>query len=78
MNALPRITSVMLVVTHGCNLRCKYCFVRKEPERMSLETAKAAARMLMENARVSGAAPEINFFGGEPMLEYDTVIRPLV
>ena len=45
---------------------------------MSLETAKAAARMLMENARVSGAAPEINFFGGEPMLEYDTVIRPLV
>ena len=78
MSALPRITSVMLVVTHGCNLRCKYCFVRKEPERMSLETAKAAARMLMENARVSGAAPEINFFGGEPMLEYDTVIRPLV
>ena len=78
MSALPRITSVMLVVTHGCNLRCKYCFVRKEPERMSLETAKEAARMLMENARVSGAAPEINFFGGEPMLEYDTVIRPLV
>lgn len=78
MNALPRIASVMLVVTHSCNLRCRYCFVRKEPERMTLETAKEAARMLMENARVSGAVPEINFFGGEPMLEYDTVIRPLV
>lgn len=79
MRELPKITSAMLVVTHGCNLRCRYCFVQKEPERMTLETAKDAARFLMENAKAANAStPEINFFGGEPMLEYDTVIKPLV
>ncbi len=79
MRELPKITSAMLVVTHGCNLRCRYCFVQKEPQRMTLETAKDAARFLMANVRASGGGtPEINFFGGEPMLEFDTVIKPLV
>lgn len=79
MRELPKITSAMLVVTHECNLRCRYCFVQKEPERMTLETAKGAARFLMENAGAANAgAPEMNFFGGEPMLEFDAVIKPLV
>ena len=79
MRELPKITSAMLVVTHGCNLRCRYCFVQKEPQRMALSTAKDAARFLMANAMASGGgAPEINFFGGEPMLMYDSVIKPLV
>lgn len=78
MKQLPKITSAMLVVTHGCNLRCRYCFVQKHPQRMTLDTAKAAARFLMRNAEASGGGVgEINFFGGEPMLEFDTVIAPL-
>lgn len=79
MRELPKITSAMLVVTHECNLRCRYCFVHKEPQRMTLSTARDAARFLIDNARAAGAGtPEINFFGGEPMLEFDTVIKPLV
>ena len=79
MRELPKITSAMLVVTHACNLRCRYCFVQKEPKRMSLETAKDAARFLIDNAHAAGAGtPEINFFGGEPMLMYDSIIKPLV
>ena len=77
MSALPEITSVMLVVTHECNLRCRYCFVEKSPERMTLETAKAAARFVIANARKTGAVPEINFFGGEPLLRFDEVVAPL-
>ena len=61
MRELPKITSAMLVVTHACNLRCRYCFVQKEPKRMSLETAKDAARFLIDNAHAAGAGtPEIN------------------
>lgn len=46
---------------------------------MALSTAKDAARFLMANAVASGGGtPEINFFGGEPMLMYDSVIKPLV
>ena len=79
MRELPKITSAMLVVTHACNLRCRYCFVQKEPSHMTLETAKNAARFLIDNAHAAGAGtPEINFFGGEPMLMYDSVIKPLV
>lgn len=79
MRELPKITSAMLVVTHECNLRCRYCFVNKRPQIMTLDTAKAAARFLMENAKAAGGmTPEINFFGGEPMLMYDSVIEPLV
>ena len=79
MTELPKITSAMLVVTHECNLRCRYCFVHKEPQRMTLETAKDAARFLMDNAKAANSGtPEINFFGGEPMLMFESVIRPLV
>lgn len=78
MPQLPKITSAMLVVTHACNLACRYCFVTQEPSRMSLETAKRAAQMLLDNAEATGATPELNFFGGEPMIMWDSIIKPLV
>ena len=54
MRELPKITSAMLVVTHACNLRCRYCFVQKEPSHMTLETAKDAATFLINNAKAEG------------------------
>lgn len=77
MTELPLITSVMLVVTHGCNLRCRYCFVDKKPEYMTYQTAYDAAQFLIRNAEESGKTPDINFFGGEPMLMWDEIIVPL-
>ena len=74
---LPLITSAMLVLTHRCNLRCRYCFVNQKPESMSLETAFDAVRFLIHNAEQSGDVPQINFFGGEPMLMWDSIIVPL-
>ena len=53
MRELPKITSAMLVVTHECNLRCRYCFVHKEPQRMTISTARDAARFLIDNARAA-------------------------
>lgn len=75
--SLPKITSVMLVVTHACPLACRYCFVHQEPSRMSFETAKATAEFLIANAEAMGAEPSINFFGGEPMVMWDEIIVPL-
>lgn len=72
---LPKITSAMLIVTHSCNLACRYCFVHQEPSHMSLETAKDAVHFLIENA--GDSVPEINFFGGEPLVMWDSVIKPL-
>lgn len=64
---------VVLNVTHRCNLACKYCFVRNHyPEqlpRMTLETAMGALRMLEPNQGI-----KLSFFGGEPLLEWDTIV----
>lgn len=77
MSTLPKITSAMLVVTHACNLRCVYCFVNKKPEHMSYETALNAVKFLIENAESINKVPNINFFGGEPTLMWDSIIVPL-
>ena len=74
---LPKITSAMLVVTHACNLRCRYCFVHKQPEYMTFDTALASAKFLIENAESVNKVPNLNFFGGEPMLMWDDIISPL-
>lgn len=71
------IGHALLNVTDGCNLRCRYCFTNHNPRRMKLQTAKDAVKFIWENR---GESPfiTISFFGGEPMLEYETIIKPLV
>lgn len=70
-------TNALLNVTDQCNLRCRYCFTEHNPHRMSLDTAKKAIEFLWNN-RGTNKEVQITFFGGEPMLEYDTIIVPLV
>ncbi|MGN0865083.1 MAG: radical SAM protein [Akkermansia sp.] len=67
---------VDLVITHACNLNCRYCYeTHKSPRRMEAETAKKILRELF--ARVAGEAQysrlEISFFGGEPLLHFDLI-----
>ncbi len=75
------VKALCLNVTHGCNLACRYCFAGEgkyhgESGRMSLETGKAAFDFLVAN---SGGRRnlEVDFFGGEPLLNFD-VVRGLV
>lgn len=77
INKLPKITSAMLVLTHACNLRCRYCFVHKKPEHMTYQVALDSAKFLIENAEESGVVPSINYFGGEPTIMWDSIIVPL-
>ena len=44
---------------------------------MTYETAKAAAEFLIKNTEETNITPSINFFGGEPMLMWDSIIVPL-
>lgn len=77
----PLLKALCLHVSHDCNLRCKYCFAGTGPfgggrEHMSFEVGKAAIDRLL---RESGTRRqlEIDFFGGEPLLNFD-VVRQLV
>lgn len=72
------ITSVFLHVTNACNCVCRYCFESPKPDYIKWETAVDVVNYLIENAKHTGDRPGITFFGGEPMLMYDEIIKPLV
>jgi len=71
------VKALCLNVAHDCNLRCKYCFASKgdyqgKRELMTKQVGRDAVDFLIQN---SGHITqlEIDFFGGEPLLAYDTV-----
>lgn len=75
----PILKALCLHISHDCNLRCKYCFAGTGPfggdrEEMSYEVGKAALDLLF---RESGTKRnlEVDFFGGEPLLNLDVVRR---
>lgn len=66
--------SITLTLTDACNLRCAYCYERhKSINRMSFETAKDILDRELGNTCMDFLT--IDFFGGEPFLEFTTMKR---
>lgn len=81
LDVLPRQNSVVkalcLNVAHDCNLRCTYCFADTgnfghQRELMRLAVAKQAVDFLIQGSG-SRKQLEIDFFGGEPLLNFEVV-----
>ncbi len=75
------IKALCLHVAHSCNLNCAYCFASQgkyqgERALMSVETGKRALDFLIENSG-SRRNLEVDFFGGEPLMNWD-VVKQLV
>ena len=75
------IKAMCLHVAHDCNMRCAYCFADTggfEGRRslMPFETGKLAIDFLLEQSG-NRQNLEIDFFGGEPLMNYD-VVKALV
>ena len=73
------VKALCLHVAHTCNLTCSYCFAgqgRFHGERalMSFETGKRALDFLVEHSG-SRRNLEVDFFGGEPLMNWDVVKR---
>lgn len=73
--------AICLHVAHDCNLACKYCFAGKgeydgPKGLMSFETGKRALDFLIEQSGTRRNL-EVDFFGGEPLLNWD-VCKKLV
>ncbi len=71
------IKAMCLHIAHDCNLRCKYCFASTGDfgtgrKLMPLETAKAAIDFLIERS-VGRENLELDFFGGEPLMNFEVV-----
>lgn len=75
------IKSMCLNVTHDCNLRCKYCFASTGDFHgtrmlMSEEVGRRALDFLIARSG-SRKHLEVDFFGGEPMMNFE-VVKALV
>ncbi len=73
----PDIKAMCLHICHDCNLKCSYCFAKEgtyntKRDYMSFEVGKAALDFLFSH---SGARKnlEVDFFGGEPLMNFDVV-----
>ncbi|MDD4121726.1 MAG: thioether cross-link-forming SCIFF peptide maturase [Eubacteriales bacterium] len=71
------IKAMCLHVAHDCNMTCKYCFGGQgafEGKRslISLETGKKAIDFLLSHSG-SRRNLEIDFFGGEPLMNFEVV-----
>ena len=77
------VKALCLHIAHDCNLACKYCFADEgeygdagHKGLMSFEVGKKALDFLIENSG-SRRNLEVDFFGGEPTLNFD-VVKKLV
>ncbi len=75
------IKALCLHVAHTCNLNCEYCFASQgkyhgERALMSFEVGKRALDFLIENSGTRKNL-EVDFFGGEPLMNWD-VVKELV
>lgn len=75
----PQVKAICLYVAHHCNLACRYCFAGAAGATEKLMTAAAARRAVDFLLTASGnrRRVEIDFFGGEPLLNF-AVIRETV
>ena len=78
----PQPTSLTLLLTTACNLRCTYCYASAgdtPAQYMSLETAKRGIDFVVRNAAERGISPvEITFHGGgEPTAHWQVMTGAL-
>lgn len=73
---VPPITNLMVSLTNQCTMRCPFCFVDKDVKRMSYDILMSLFNFTRRNSELCGIPPRIVFFGGEPMLEWDSLIVP--
>lgn len=83
---ISRMSALFLVLTHDCNLKCKYCFIprsfkKDEKPMMTPEIAKKGIDLWLQHI---GNDPQkenryysIIFYGGEPLLNLRTLLATL-
>lgn len=75
------VKALCLHIAHDCNLACRYCFAdegeyKGDKGMMSFEVGKQALDFLIANSG-NRRNLEVDFFGGEPLMNFD-VVKQLV
>lgn len=76
-NSEPENITLMINMTNGCNMACKYCFAgvnKGKVQNITLDTIKNAVFDLLEKY-IDTPNYTIFFFGGEPLLRKDLIME---
>jgi uncharacterized protein len=72
-----RFATLRLALTERCNMACGYCFQQAlypgQQPRLSVETLDATLEWFVGQAQQRPVT--VQYFGGEPMLEWDLIVR---
>lgn len=73
------VKALCLNIAHACNMECGYCFASQgdfglKPSLMSLEVGQKALDFLIERSQGIRNL-EVDFFGGEPLLNFEVIRR---
>lgn len=65
---------IMLHITYNCNLNCVYCYEPKtEHNKMTSDQAISYIKEVVGNLDETYSEFEVQFMGGEPLLQYDLI-----
>ena len=80
-----RYINAEFIMTNGCNLHCEYCFERERMTNngkvffLKESDIRGYIELILKNRKErgtpSGVPSWINFFGGEPMLCWDLMLK---
>lgn len=73
------VLNLTILPTFNCNFRCSYCFEDMTAKHGNLEMSEITKKHILDFIQVSAARPElqkiiINWTGGEPLLEYKSIV----
>jgi len=76
-------SQIQLSITQACNLACIYCYAEASGSNaknklMSYETAKCAIDYLIANRKDSVDTLPVQFFGGEPLMNFELIKQVIV
>ncbi|NQU33588.1 MAG: radical SAM protein [Bacteroidetes bacterium] len=71
--------NLTIIPTLDCNLKCWYCWEKHEPgSRMSKKIQQSIRNHILKEIEFNSFdSLEIEWFGGEPLLDFDKVVYPL-
>lgn len=76
-NPLSKSANYVIAPTLNCNLSCFYCFEKENPlnyEKISKSTMDSIIDFILKSITPQTKYININWFGGEPLLQYDTIL----
>lgn len=70
------ILTITLFLTNQCNFRCIYCYEKHDNSKLNYKTYDTLMKFIKHELNIKEIKKvRINLFGGEPLLEYESVIE---